>query len=278
MKAEKGGFGLTIEHMLKEVILSNYKSIRAFTLDIDVPYSTIDTMFKRGIKGTSIYTVAKVCKALNIDPLQLMENKIHFIEKVYDTSLSEQENEHIKKYRQLDLHGKTVTDHIIHLEYERVQSQKKNNMELIQSEKSSMEQFKNSPTVQQHKTAKAIFYDGIPASAGDGYYSMDIAEATAVELQNPPPKGTSFIIRVSGDSMEPLIQDGDNIFIKSQKDVEIGEIGIFIVNNEFFVKKRGKNTLISCNPKYPPIQIGEFDTVYCKGKFLGVCKENILST
>lgn len=58
---------MTIEEQLKKHILSQYRSVRAFTQSIGIPYSTVDTMFKRGIGGTGISTVIKIFHALNLD-------------------------------------------------------------------------------------------------------------------------------------------------------------------------------------------------------------------
>ena len=38
------------EDLLKDLILEKYKSIREFTQEIDMPYSTVDTILKRGIR------------------------------------------------------------------------------------------------------------------------------------------------------------------------------------------------------------------------------------
>ena len=62
-----GGIEMTVEEQIKNMIIEKFKSVRAFTQFINVPYSTIDTMIKRGISGTAITTVLKVCRALNID-------------------------------------------------------------------------------------------------------------------------------------------------------------------------------------------------------------------
>ena len=58
---------MTIEEQLKKHILSQYKSVRAFTQAVNIPYSTVDTMFKRGIGGTGINTVMKIFHTLNLD-------------------------------------------------------------------------------------------------------------------------------------------------------------------------------------------------------------------
>lgn len=58
---------MTLEEQLKKEILSKYKSVRAFTTSIDVPYSTLDSVFKRGISNAGVSTMIKVFNALNLD-------------------------------------------------------------------------------------------------------------------------------------------------------------------------------------------------------------------
>ncbi len=70
--------------------------------------------------------------------------------------------------------------------------------------------------------------------------------------------------------MEPKYRDDDIVFIKATPEISIGEIGIFIVNNEGFIKRLGNNCLISLNNKYKDINFKEFDSIICVGKVLGV--------
>lgn len=63
---------MTLEEQLKSEILTKYKSIRAFTEVIQMPYSTLDSVFKRGIGNAGVVTVLKVFQALDLD----MENSI----------------------------------------------------------------------------------------------------------------------------------------------------------------------------------------------------------
>lgn len=58
---------LSIEEQLKQEILSQYRSVRAFTQAIGLPYSTVDNIFKRGIGGTAVTTVAKVFQTLGLE-------------------------------------------------------------------------------------------------------------------------------------------------------------------------------------------------------------------
>ena len=58
---------MSIEEQLKSIILSKYKSVRAFTTSIGIPYTTLDSVFKRGICKAGVETMLKVFSALNLD-------------------------------------------------------------------------------------------------------------------------------------------------------------------------------------------------------------------
>lgn len=67
---------MTIEDKLKDLILSRYRSIREFTQVIDMPYSTFDTILKRGIDNSSVTNVIKICKELAISADALAAGQI----------------------------------------------------------------------------------------------------------------------------------------------------------------------------------------------------------
>ena len=67
---------MTIEEKLKDYILKKYKSIREFTIAIDLPYSTLATIFKRGIANANVNNIIKICQALNISADELAAGKI----------------------------------------------------------------------------------------------------------------------------------------------------------------------------------------------------------
>ena len=114
----------------------------------------------------------------------------------------------------------------------------------------------------------------MPVSAGTGN-PLDEEYPEKVDIAEQPPKGTDFIVRVSGDSMEPTYHNGDKLFVKEQPSIEVGDIGIFVVNGNAYVKELGIDKLISHNEKYPDIIINEYITSKCCGKVLGICEEKI---
>ncbi|MBS5794741.1 MAG: helix-turn-helix domain-containing protein [Clostridiales bacterium] len=111
---------------------------------------------------------------------------------------------------------------------------------------------------------KGIQLYEIPANTGNG---MIITGDVPYEIKQidltiaPQARKADFALYVRGDSMEPSYYDGDIIFIKSQPAVDNGQIGIFIYDDESYIKKYSVQEdgayLVSLNNKYEPIKIDE---------------------
>ena len=67
---------MTTEEKLKDLILKRYHSVREFTIAIDIPYTTMSSIFKRGIDNSSISSIMKICKALGISVDALADGEI----------------------------------------------------------------------------------------------------------------------------------------------------------------------------------------------------------
>lgn len=67
-----------IEGKIKEIIIEKYGSVKRFSNKINVPYTTIDTILKRGLLNSNALNVIKICKELDIDVDELAENKLVF--------------------------------------------------------------------------------------------------------------------------------------------------------------------------------------------------------
>ena len=107
-----------------------------------------------------------------------------------------------------------------------------------------------------------------PVAAGSGMF-LDGDSWTELEADETVPEDADFAVRVRGDSMEPRFVDGQVIFIKKRRSLEIGEIGIFELNGDSYVKKLGRGELLSLNPRYEPIKIREFDSFNVFGRVVG---------
>lgn len=67
---------MTTEEKLKAYILSRYKSIREFTIQHDIAYTTLASILRRGIGNSSVSNVSKISKALNISTDALIDGEI----------------------------------------------------------------------------------------------------------------------------------------------------------------------------------------------------------
>lgn len=113
-----------------------------------------------------------------------------------------------------------------------------------------------------------------PASAGSGTYLFDAADGEWVNIPRTEiSKNADFLLEVRGSSMSPKFCDGDKVLIKKTHSIREGEIGIFIVDGESYIKQMGKNELISINKSYPNIALREFNDCRCIGKVLGILIE-----
>ena len=94
-------------------------------------------------------------------------------------------------------------------------------------------------------------------SAGTGEW-QDGTLKEEVEYDGQIPSH-DYVVRVNGDSMQPLFEDNQILFIKKTHDVRDGQIIVCMLNNETYVKKIMGNRLVSLNKKYDDIQINEYD-------------------
>ena len=67
-----------IENKIKEIIIEQYGSVKNFSNKINVPYTTVDTILKRGLFKSNVLNVIKICNELNIDINELTNNRVVF--------------------------------------------------------------------------------------------------------------------------------------------------------------------------------------------------------
>lgn len=96
------------EIRLKEIIIEKYGSLKKFCETIDMPWTTLDSILKRGIANSNITNVLKITKELGLDTESLANGIImNSREKSVPTTLAahfdgdeytEDELEEIKKF------------------------------------------------------------------------------------------------------------------------------------------------------------------------------------
>lgn len=106
-------------------------------------------------------------------------------------------------------------------------------------------------------------------SAGIGYDLDDDDLWETIEVpENVNSIRADFALTVAGDSMTPDFNDGDIVLVKIQETIEEGEVGIFTVDGKGYIKKLGRNVLVSVNSKYEDIRLIN-TTNKCNGLVLG---------
>ena len=108
-----------------------------------------------------------------------------------------------------------------------------------------------------------------PVSAGVGSWLTDDVPTEWITLpRDDDTKNADMILEVRGDSMEPVFHDGEKVLVKSSESILEGEIGVFIVDGESYIKKMGKGCLISLNSSYQPIKLNKYNDVHCVGRVI----------
>lgn len=232
---------------------------------------TIDELVeKSGVpKGTLTKIIGGVTKAPTLNNMKAIAAALGKRLSDFDNDpeiadmFSPSERAHIKKYRLLAPDWKEAVDSITDIGYRRCLSALK-------------EKQRKEPTETAEELAPETVYFTVPCyespmSAGTGQLAGD-GLAEDYRLIKAPPRGTSYIAPVCGDSMEPTFRDGDRLFIHSTVDIRPGQIGVFFMDGQQWVKELGNGVLLSHNKKYAPVHFTE--DVQCQGLVLGVCDDS----
>lgn len=204
--------------------------------------------WEKGSTKIDIETLAFLCKKFDLDFTDVLSRSA---ETDSSAPVTPEEMVRVKKFRVLDVHGQELVDVVLDKEYSRMTAADKTYVE------------------HRNNITYINCYD-LAVSAGIGE-PLDSDYKTRIEIPTEKvPDDANFCLRVNGDSMEPAYSDGDVVFVQRIDGfVREGEIGIFVLNGEGFIKRWGGDQLISLNPKYDPIKICEYDDLRCQGRVLG---------
>ena len=124
------------------------------------------------------------------------------------------------------------------------------------------------PRERQSLRLRTIPLYDLPVSAGTGQF-LDSSDYTLLEVDETVPLSATFAVRIRGDSMLPRFMDRQIVYVKQQQTLEHGEIGIFLLDGDAYCKMLSRENgtfLVSPNPAYRPIPIGEFSELRILGK------------
>ena len=161
-------------------------------------------------------------------------------------------------YDKMDRHGREIVRLIADKELERIQTESTK---------------KEKPPEEERVVRFSVPGYSMPMSAGTGEEAGQEYPENYT-LVKEPPRGTSFIARVSGESMEPTYHNGDLVFVHACEKIPVGKIGAFFMDGQQWIKELGEDVLISHNPEFDPRPFVE--GVRCQGLVLGVCDDSYL--
>ena len=202
-----------------------------------IPPTTLSSMIKRNVDKVDIDVFLKICKALDCNPEEFYN----------ECNPSKITPSFERKYNKIDDYGRKTVDAVLNSEYERC----------INTES------------QEKQSTITISYSRLPASAGTGDFLQEENLEEREFPDTPASRRADVVIPVDGDSMEPVFHDGDELYVRLQPAVNVGEIGIFTIDGNGYVKECGEDELISLNPDYPNIKPSEFADFRTVGKVLG---------
>lgn len=213
------------EQNLRELIERRYGSVRQFSLKIDMPASTINSILNRGILNSNVDNVLRICTALGIKPdifSVLLDNNI-------------EQPEILEIYNKLE---PTRQEKVLYFAKEQLDEQEQEENDLFE--------------------VTGISYAAAASGLGRGFDADDYDTYTVYTDEEPP--RYDYAIGVRGDSMLPTYEAGDMLYIvdKGMSNYS-GQLCIVAYNGQTYFKKvytePGGLRLVSLNKKYDDIFI-----------------------
>ena len=239
------------EEKLKQLILSRYSSVKSFAEENGMPYSTVRSILERGIMNANVENAIKICSALGIRP-EIFSPLLE---------ISKSESDILPIYNRLEEPRQEKV-----LDFAKGQLDEQENSKVVSI-------FNKSQDDEDYITD---YVEGLVA-AGHGTFQEDNLHMEVRLRAEDVPEKYDTIAKVAGDSMEPLIEDNDLLFIKVTSQVDINDIGIFQINGKNFVKKLkrdydGSWYLQSLNSGYEEIHLSEDDDIRTIGEVVDIYK------
>lgn len=215
---------MTNEEVLKKIIEEKYQNVKAFSEKINIPYTTVRSILERGLLNAKVENVIRIADELNMRAEDML-------------LLSEKEN----------------LNKDLYFYFEKLTKDSK--LKVIDFAKSKLdEQNTISDNVVPFPTTLNL--DAVVAAGTGEWQDDNFKEEIEYTGQIP---NHDYVVRINGDSMQPLFEDNQILFIRKTHDVRDGQIIVCILNNETYVKKIMGNRLVSLNKKYDDIKINEYD-------------------
>lgn len=238
-----------------------------------IPLGTLSKLLAGMNDSPKLSNIIAICGALDCSVEYIVSGTP---ENTNNYTLNAEEIRLVEEYRKLDDWGRDLVETVISKTVER--SAETVEITPVKPEKtarilpaiSTGNRYAEEQRVRTGKRPIKLYR--LPVSAGVGeYLEEDVVESINIP-NNDKTAEADYALRISGNSMEPKYHNGDVLLVQNAESVEMGELGIFLLDGCGFFKVYGGDTLISLNPEYGPILLKEFANVQCKGRVVGKLK------
>lgn len=228
---------MAFKDRLKEARLGKGFTQEQVAEKIGVAKSTF-TGYEKGNSEPNMFTISQIMSVLKVDANFLWQDEM---DELGGNPMHVKYNEMklVEKYRDLDDFGRETVDLVLARELTRTKS--------LTQKDDLIQQLRN---VSVPAAVRYIHYYQRLASAGTGQLVFDNLPVDLLEIPDIPEyRKAKYAIGVNGRSMEPEYKDGDIVLVAPDIEVSVGDIGIFIDRSDAYIKKLGKDELISLNPE-----------------------------
>ncbi len=179
----------------------------------------------------------------------------------------------VENFRHLDAHGCELVKMVVEKELERTAPNMKKGSSTVVISKSSVARKISYMEAAGSLARRTVPVYSLPVSAGPGVYIDDTSTEEISIPDNEKTAACDFALRISGNSMEPVYHNGDLVLVEDCDSVEVGELGIFVLDGDGYFKKFGGDRLISLNPEYGDILMKNYAEAVCCGRVIGKLKK-----
>ncbi len=239
-----------------------------------IPLSTLSKIMAGISDSPKLSNIVAIAEALGCS-LDYIVNGTP--ENNHNYTLFPDEIEFMNTYRTLDNHSRELLNIVARKEAERLSAnsvEKENTVKYARKKttEKSAKILTGLNSVSGCGKRNILLYD-LSVSAGTGVY-LDDAETNEISIpDNEKTRVADFALRINGNSMEPKYHDGDIVLVEDTDSVEVGELGIFVLDGNGYFKKFGGDRLISLNEDYGDILLNGYSEIVCCGRVVGRLKK-----
>lgn len=237
-----------------------------------IPLGTLSKLLAGMSESPKLSNIVAICNVLDCSVEYIVTGAP---DNTNNYTLTSAEIAMVETYRRLDRWGQELVESVMTKEAERTDAMREHTGVLPSPVRKPAQMPRtrhgSARYVGQPLTAgkRSIPLYELPVSAGTGVYLDDSRAETIRIPHGDATADADYALRISGDSMEPKYHNGDVILVQTADSVEVGELGIFLLDGCGFFKEYGGNQLVSLNPEYSPILLKDFADVQCKGRVIG---------